>query len=465
MGTPLAAFWQFVRRAAARPRAGGGSALPPWLATGTPGSPLAGGWTDNRFEQVRHFRHWVYVAVDRVASKVAQAMPNVSVARDAADPAAAAVGLRPERMVPPHLRAKALVPLQLHEELEPVGQDHPLVALLRGANPVDTGYDLWYETVMYLLLTGSAYWWLPQNKAGLPESVWVIPSHWVWPQPGKDRVVGSYQLRPVEGSYTGVTIPAEDVVHFRKKSPVSKVDGYSPQSAVSRWVDAAESVDMTRWHVFRNGPMPQLKVEFAELNPSDALLDRIEARIAARYGGEHNAGRPMLVPAGAKVAPLWVTPRELDFRSSFDQLRDSILAAFAVPAVVAGITKNMTYGSVLAAQAGFCQFAVNPLLSFLGQAITEQVAARYDDRLRVWWADQTPDDPAVRVRDLEFQARAGALTPNEVRAEFGRKPLAGLDAPLAPMNAAAPAGEPSEKALRRAWRRARNRADARDHEE
>jgi hypothetical protein len=56
------------------------------------GGPITGpslsGWTDNRGDQARAFRHWVYVAVDLIATRLAAQFPNVGhVARLAADPA------------------------------------------------------------------------------------------------------------------------------------------------------------------------------------------------------------------------------------------------------------------------------------------------------------------------------------------------------------------------------------------
>lgn len=420
----LRAGWEAFK-ASRKPKAPGGGdprPNPPWFMPGPGGTtaPFVTGWTDSRYEQVRHFRHWVYVAVRSICDKVASSLPNVSVVRDTTNPDKLLHAQR-DLWLPPRVRAKALVPLQVHEELEPVDSDHPLVRLLRDANPYDSGHDLWYETCLYLCLTGSAYWWAPQNNAGLPDQLWCIPSHWVWPVPGKTQLIDHYQIRPVEGAFGGVKIPFDDVIHFRKKSPISKIDGFSPTGAGSRWIDGAESVDLTRWHSFKNGPMPQLAIEFTEINPSDELLNRIEARVAQRYSGEVNASRPMMVPKGAKLNPLWLSPKELDFRTSFEQLRESILALYGVPPVVAGITKSMTYGSVLAAQAGFCTFTVNPLLNFLGQSITQHLAARYDDKLRVWWPDQCPDDPAVRNRDLVLQVQAGSVSKNELRAEFGRK--------------------------------------------
>jgi len=380
---------------------------------------FSGAWTDSRIELVRHFRHWVYIAVDRIATKVATQVPNVTFVRADLDYMDAAKKRRNGKAtLSPYHRSKALTPLRSHEELEPAREDHPLVRLLHDPNEPDTAYDLWYETVLFLKLTGSSYWWIPKNKTtGLPEAIWVIPSHWIWPVVGKDRTIDGYEVRPVEGNYLRKFLPYEDVLHFKFKSPTSKIDGYSPLTAVNNWVDTQESVDRSRFFFFRNGTFPTVAIEFAgDLQDlTKEKLDQIEAKLMNRSQGETKSGKPLFVPPGMKLKPLWITAPEMGFIESAEQLRDNILAAFGVPACIAQINSDMTYGSVTAAQAGFFTMTVNPLLRFLGQVITEKMAWLYDRKLRVWWEDMTPDDPEMVEKRIQTDLLAAARTPNEIR--------------------------------------------------
>lgn len=401
------------------PRGDGPSFGPFVFAGATAGSNLTGAWTDSRIEQVRHFKHWVYVAVSRIAEKVAQMQPQVSVVRD----------LGPDRgpgMAGANFagRHKALTQLQEREQLEPVPHDHRMVRLLRNPNPYDTAFDLWYETSMYLDLTGSAYWWTPLDALGLPTEIWVLPSHWMWPIIGKNRLIDGYQMRPIEGRHYSYEFPADEVIHFKTKSPISKIDGYAPQTAGSQWIDSSEAVDRSVWHSYRNGVLPQLQIELDAnvTDPDDAVLERIHARIQQRYAGAMNTSRPLVLPPGFKAKPLNIKASEMLFADSADRLRDNILALFGVPAIVAGLVQDMTYGAILAAQTGFCSFRINPRLVYLSQVITEKLAWDFDTKLRVWWLDATPEDPSARERELMTDIKAGAITKNELRAIRGRSP-------------------------------------------
>lgn len=424
--------------------AGGGAPLQPTdpreltslLTYGPHHVPYASGWTANRVEQARSFRHWVYVAVHRIASEVAAKTPNVSTLKGAAE-ADESPGERYLRSLV--RRQKALTPLLSHQGLKPVRDGHPLVRLFNDPNEPDVSFDLWYETVLFLLLTGTFYWWVPRHPTtGLPEAIWVLPSHWVWPVWGKDGALEYWELRPTEGGYYRKEFPADEVIVGRWKNPVSKIDGQSPAQAVSDWVDTQDAVNRATNHAYKNGITPTVAIQFdGSINdPTSEQLRRIEQKFLGRLQGVENSNRPLFLPPGVKVVPLSLLPNQMVFGDTAERTRDNILAAYAVPALVAGVMKGMTYGSILAAQTGFYAFAVNPLLRFLGQLLTEKLARAYDPRLRVWWEDFTPIDPQQRNADIKTMGMFGAISPNEIRIQNGFEPWAdpAYDDPLIPAN-------------------------------
>lgn len=394
------------------------------LSYGPSHLPYSAAWTDSRIEQVRAYKHWVYIAIRTIARKIASATPNVTFVRDSRNKSP---GVTPHQGTPKfHIpRHKALLPLHAHEEIDPAGHDHPLSRLLADPNDPDTAYDLLYETILFLLLTGSAYWWVPRDPVlGLPTAAWVIPSHWIWPIMGKDRFVEAWELRPVEGNYLRRQLPADEVIVFRDKNPISKLDGYSPLTAGAQWCDILSMVNTSRWWAYRNGTFPTVAVQFDGTydDPSDEDLRRIEAKFAARYTGETRSNKPLFLPPGVKASPLTLTANEMVFGETAKETRDNILALFGVPPVVAGIMDGLTYGSLVAAMQGFYTLTINPLFRFIGQNLTEKLARIYDPNLRVWWEDATPEDPDLREKQLATDLLAGAITPNEIRLMRGRQP-------------------------------------------
>jgi len=396
------------------------------LTTGAQIGPFTSAWTDRRVEQSRHFKHWVYIAISRICDKIASQAPNVgSLTTVGPDSSKTNKSYHRRLYLNSVVRHKALTPLSSHQDLEPVSPEHPLARLLSDPNDPDTSFDLWWETLLFLLLEGNAYWYVPKNRLGLPTAIWVIPSHWVWPILGTDKLVEAYDLRPTDGNYLRKTLPAEDVIHFRRKGPISKIDGYSALTAGSQWLDVQESIDTSRWHTFKNGAFPTVALEFDKdfVDPSAEELDRIQSKFLARYAGETKAGMPILLPPGVKLHNLRVTPREFDYSASAEQIRNQVLALFGVPHVIAGVSQGHTKGSLEEAKNTFYETTINPLCRYLGQVITEKLASIYSTNLRVWWDDMSTEDANLVERRMTEGVKFGLVAANEWRAFHGLPPF------------------------------------------
>src|SRR5262249_54412936 len=159
----------------------------------------------------------------------------------------------------------------------------------------------------FLELTGNSYLWVvPSKRSRLdgtyqPCELMVIPAHWVRPVMGPAGV-DYYEAYPYPGAGGMLRFPCEEIIHLRYKSPVHKIDGWSPQQAGSEWIDLEESVSRSRFWTFKNGAFPQGSLELGEgyEDPDDADLERIYAKFTARYQGESKAGLPLVLPPGAK---------------------------------------------------------------------------------------------------------------------------------------------------------------------
>lgn len=405
-----------------------------------------GGWSQDRIEQVMHLKSWVYIAQRRIWDRIARLTPNVGFVSEP-NPGQQMKAL--DRRAAEWRCRKALNAIQPHEQVTPAGSQHPLVRLLANPNGPDVAFDLWSELGIFLELTGNAYIWaVPSNLGVLDKTykaaqLWILPSHWVWPRVGKNRLIEYYEVRPWIGPGM-LRFPPEDVIHLRFKSPIHKIDGYSPQTAGAEWIDTSESVNRSRFFQFKNGCQMQgnLKLGDRYVDLDDDDLERLYAKFFARIQGEQNAGRPIITPPDSEIVPLTITPDEMAYTQSADQLRDWILALWGVPKEVAGIQDA---GSEIAMYGPLRQFAENcliPRLTYLGQSLTEKLARRWDRRLRIWWDDPTPDDPQQKREDLKMRYDTQSITSNEIRTAYGDPPLPDGDSVNDPRPKLPPPGAP-----------------------
>jgi len=434
----LSAVTDWLSRHIAKSR---GSRLMASLSAPGYGSSYAGNtWTDSRTEQVQHYKYWTFIAIGSIANKIAQLQPQAAVVRPAMMDGRLK-GARRYRYKGLDLRQrrKAMTQITQSEDLEPLPPDHRLVQLLRNPNEPDTASDFWKELVIFLYLTGNSYIWLPKDKLGLPAEAWVMPSHWVWPRcENSDGIITSYDIRPVYVTARFQNLPADEIVHLKFKSPISKLDGWAHTTAGSRWIDQDEAISQSRYHAFKNvaqlGPM--LLLDPTTVQPNQDDLERIEQRFMSRFSGPTKAGRPVILGGVKDVKPYMTTPREMDFAASTDQMRDMILGLFGVPRQAAMSSDGMTYGSNIAVLNWFCSYTINPLTKMLGDCYTDKIAPRYDEqrRIRVYWDDCTQEDPVQKLAEHVAYLEKGVLTINEVRQEIGYAPYEyGGDNPMLPI--------------------------------
>ncbi len=405
-----------------------------------------GGWSADRIEMTAHMKHWVYIAVRTRYERFAELPPNIALVKSeipdapATEARADAISRATRAMLADTRFKKTAHAIKPHEQIEHVGDNHPLVRLLAKPNALEVAWDFWAELNMFLDLTGNCYVWVVPNKLGLPAELWVIPAHWVRPRLAMGKEVNEaglieyYEVQPFIGS-SAMRIPANEIIWLRTPNPMHMLDGYSPQTAGAEWIDAGESVDQSRFWQFKNGCFPigavQLGSKYEGVDQFD--LERYQAQFYARIQGEAKYGLPIIMPPDAEYKPLTIAPVEMGYIESADQLKDWILALYNVPKEVVGLQPTGSDLSWYAPMLLFARQAIAPRLQYLGQALTARLAMRYDPHLRLWWDDPTPNNPQQINSDIAQDLAARAISPNEVRAIRGRDPWPGGDDPITPV--------------------------------
>ena len=385
---------------------------------------LTGAWTSNRTEVVRHIRHWAFVAIKARCNIIAKQYAQISIREKAYSETRRKWLI--DKCSRKYFRCnKAMVSIAEDEVLTDAPSNHPVVELFRYPNSEDTHFQFCYEQEMFGCSTGNEYIWMPPNGFGKPSSMWVLPSHWVWPVVGHERIIQEYEIRPVEGGYRRLVFPADEILHIKNgKNPISKIDGYATMDAGSRWIDVSESTDQARWHTMKQGTFPSVAIELGPefFDPSDEDILRVEQKWLSRYQGERRAGKPVILPPGMKVTPLMMSAREMDYIHSSEQIRDCILSLWGVPKFCVGINQDVQRNTAEAAMVQFFAMAINPVLEMRGQEYTRHFRKFWPEIL-VWYEDGSPADAAQLNADLNLDNAAQAILVDEIRELRGRAPL------------------------------------------
>ena len=386
-----------------------------------------------RMECLRHYRLWNYIAISFVAFEAARYRPNVAFVhpQEEAPSGPQTKAYEQTRRLDWSARqrryTKSLHQIQPHEDITPAGPNHPINLLFDRPNAWDRGgiHDVIEELIIFLRPTGDGYLWAVPDRSGRPCELWVIPSHWVQ-GPRLDKTgIWYYPVVPVVGGGAGMwSFPADEIIHFHYKNPRNKLTGLSPLNATSEWTDIQDSINFSQYAAFKNGCFPTgvLELDPKMQDPGQPELERIYAKFFSRIQGESRFGRPIVLAPGMKFNPLNINPTEMAYLASADKVRDNLLSLHGVPKELLGITDVGAEIAMYGPMSFMCRFTIGQLHARIARVLTHDLARRYDDNLRIWWDDVTPDNPEQVGRELAQDMANGTITMDEYRAVRGRQP-------------------------------------------
>lgn len=352
-------------------------------------------WTDDPAEQVKHYKHWVYAAVQAIAFKVASTQ------------------LRLFRGDGAQVREVAA---------------HPFLDLMREVNPFHTRFWLWAQTMAFLELTGNAYWYVPSNGLGAPAEVWVVHSQHVRVIPDRRAFVGGYEFR---NGGDRIRFGRDEIIHLKYPNPLSVHYGRGPLQAAAESVDTHEWLKKSEWSSLKQGIYPSLSLE-SDQELTDAAIERLRTQLTQKYASPEKAGRPLILEKGLKARPVSLSPREMDFIRSARLTRDEILGIFRVPASVAGLSEDVNRSVAQAMDVTFAKYCITPKLRMIEDQLNQDLLPRFDPRLFCRFDSVVPQNREQDRADMEARLRHKVTTVNEERRALGREPVPWGEAPAEP---------------------------------
>ena len=368
--------------------------VPSWLH----GRPAA--WSENPTEQVRHYKHWVYAAVQAIAFHVAG--------------------------------ARLALYARTRDGVEEVA-DHPFNALMKAVNPFHTRFWLWAQTMTFLELTGNAYWYVARNRLGAPAEIWLAHSQYMRIVPDRHEFIRGYVY--ARGSEE-ISFRRDEIIHLKYPNPLSAYYGRGPLQAAADSVDAHEFMKRAEYNGFRNGIFPSLALE-SDQELSEDTIERLRTMFEQKYASPERAGRPLILERGLRAKPISLSPREMDFLRSERVTRDEILGIFRVPAAVVGLSDTVNRAVAEAMDLVFAKYCIAPKLRMIEDQLNQDLLPAFDERLFCRFEGVVPEDREQNRADMEANLRNGVTTVNEERRRLGREPVAWGNRPYPPIPASA----------------------------
>lgn len=442
----LSAFRAFRNPAGGGPRSGPGD--PSRLSPTDRGMMLGHGpgvLTSDHFNELNHFKSWVFVGVDAIGKQWEQAEWAVYdtswQAKRGLVKSAARIGSAARRKA-----------FDSPAEKRTPADGHPVARLLKRPNPFKSRREFMYQVAVQMRLTGACLIWDVRDQFGEPCELWVIPRGWLWPQPPTvSHPFGGWRVQPILGGgagwYQGLPgkmaggffLDWRDTIQVGRAHPLYPGEAMSPLEACSQLLDIMFQVDTATWASFVNAPKPSALVSIvdgtgqASQPVTPEQIDQVKAQMVAMYAGASNAGK-FLVGNNVAYQALQTGPAELDYVNGRDQNMSNALAIQGVPPIAIGKDSDGTYSGSAAKLNQFVELVVQPDLSLFADKVTNRYQPLYGDDFEVEGNAHRCDDPDLNIRKAQLFAtfygmRRGdvRVTENEARSQIGLEPIDGGD--------------------------------------
>jgi phage portal protein BeeE len=371
-------------------------------------SKAPGGWSDDRWEQSRHWTGIEYIAGHRKCEQLAQS--EFQVFKEDLN----------------HQDGKR--PLTPND-----GKAYDFIRLLKKPNWKDTFGDFMYRIGQQMLMTGSALIWMIPNVFGDQIlEMYVLPTALCVPQSviNPDYPHGYYRMQPVYpyGPFStyptpqtsvGAVIPAQWVVKIQYPHPLLWYDGFSPQTALALYIDELTSIDRSRWYKMRRdlNPSAVLQGEASEgMEPlPDDEMDRIHAEWQNEKMGPENAGKLIISTPGFKLEEWGKSAKEMDYAAGWEQLTSITTAGFGMTKPVAGMVDDQSYSTLFASLKQVSLLTLQPDCNRIAGQLTRQIGPFFGDDLICEIKCPRIDDHEITFSKIDKGIAAKCVTKNEVR--------------------------------------------------
>ena len=332
------------------------------------------------------------------------------------------------------------------DEAPEIMETHPIAALLKRPNPMQSGNEFLaylYQTLeiageVFILnasLTTAARKPFRAKPSGLtilrPDYVKIRTNRqtgaavaYVYQEPGKQE-----RVYPINAS--GLSL----VKHIKQSvDPLDPSRGSSRYSAVAYEIDLYNEINKHNTALVRNGAKPAgiISVDQKDQNGNPIMLTPeqkrgLERGMEEKYGGSENAGKTPIFSKSMNFQQVGISPKDMDYRGTKEDAAIGIAGQGGVPPQIVGIAGVQTYANVESASLGFLQKKLAPLgnkviTDELGPWLLEQYGEDGKDISVVYKWDEAPAMAEHRRRVIENMTKltaAGIAGINEARKKVG----------------------------------------------
>jgi len=389
---------------------------------------------------MKAYRGWVYVC----ASKNAVSSASIPLRLYVGKPTSNSIKSHPTKKITKRKEAflrdnptlSSLPQVRKAAEIEEI-VDHPLITLMRNVNNFMNYFSLFELTNLYQELCGNAYWYIIEDRLGVPREIWPMPPQNVRILPDKAKFIKGYRF---QNGMQETDFKEKDVIHFKYPSPTSIYYGRSPLSAVTDAYNISQNIN--RYENFVFGNMGRIEGAFETDNElSQYEFDRLKEELNQTFRGIENVGKSPLLEKGVHYKAYGLAPKDLSFMQGRKAVKEEIVNAYGQSLGL--YDKDATRANAEVASFTHMKDTIKPRLIRTEEKLNEKLTPRFDDKLFVAFDDPIPIDKDQKLKERELNLKTGYSSINLEREEDNKERVEWGDLPIINRNLAELGSEPN----------------------
>jgi HK97 family phage portal protein len=239
-----------------------------------------------------------------------------------------------------------------------------------------------------------------------------------------NQYVKGYEYTREEDSKI-IPIEKEDVIHWKKPSPLETHFGASPLAAAAMRVDTEEFATRYQRDFFLNNARIDAVLESPNIL-NDRQIKQIKKEWEKKYKGVGKNSKIAILGSGVKYQQIAISQKEMDYIESLKFTRDDILVAFKTPKPVVAVTDDVNRANADTAMTIFLSETIKPEISGFIEKINEEMTYEdFGDDLFLTFTDPTPENRDAKLLEYANGLQNNWLLINEVRQRENLPPIKG----------------------------------------
>ncbi len=310
--------------------------------------------------------------------------------------------------------------------------------VLAKPNPYQTRVKFFESWILSKLVHGNAYILKSRNHRGAPNAgnvdalyvlnptrvqVLVAPDGSVFYQLASDLLAGLTEA--------SVTVPASEIIHDVGVPLYHPLIGVSPIHACGLAATQGLKIQNHSAKFWANGSQIS-GVLTAPSAISNDVADRLQKHWEANYAGEQNVGRVAVLGDGLEFKPIgMMTAVDAQLIEQLRWTSENVCACFHVPLYMVGIGPAPPYTDIQSLNLLYYTQALQNLIENLELLLTEGLELSKPYSVEFDLEALLRMDSKTQMATAKDGVISGIFSPNEARAKFDLKPVAGGDSPMA----------------------------------